>query len=108
MIMKTFFFTFGCGKPFRDKYVGIIARDSNDAREAMFECFGPKWAFDYRGKELSQAVLEYGYSPLCYLRASRYTDLDDLDVRMCDGSEWAQALNLEMIAEEAHGDTNAA
>lgn len=98
--MKTFFATFGTGKPFRGKYVGIVAENESDAREAMFECFGEKWGFMYRakeGKELERQVTDYGLSSLLFLKVGpcregeTYSDC----VKLIGRTNFAEAYNLE-------------
>ena len=45
--MKAYYFTFGCGHPLRDYAQKVIAPDEGNARAAMSEFYGNKWAFCY-------------------------------------------------------------
>lgn len=45
--IKKFIFTFGCGQENAGYYQEIYAKNSDEAREKMFEMYGDKWAFQY-------------------------------------------------------------
>ena len=62
--MNTYYFTFGCGSRFHDKYIRITASDWEKAREIMFEQFGNKWAFQYDEEKFAGKPEEYSLSEL--------------------------------------------
>jgi hypothetical protein len=45
--MKHFMVTFPTSHPLHNNWIEVVAFDENSAREAVFENFGPKWAFMY-------------------------------------------------------------
>ncbi len=45
--MHTYYFTFPCVHLLHDRWVEIMAENSELAREKMVENFGIKWAFQY-------------------------------------------------------------
>lgn len=94
---KTFFATFGSGKAFKDRYVGILASTGEDARMAMHDIFGDKWAFMYPGKDLQSSVLQYHYKPLIYVKMRRYgwSEEGSFEVVEIEASEYLLALEQE-------------
>ena len=50
MEIKDWYFTFGCGQVHANHY-HVINGTFNDAREKMFERFGPKWSMQYESAE---------------------------------------------------------
>lgn len=90
--MKTFFFTFGHGKAFKDKFVGVIAQDEEQARQAMFDHFGDKWAFNYPAPlNLRRQTRDFNLKPLIFLKAhaAGYTSIDE------NGNEFFERLAVE-------------
>lgn len=57
--MKSYFFTFGFGTPYRDCYVEILAENEDEARVAMVEAHGTKWSFQYEADKF-----DHDYYPI--------------------------------------------
>lgn len=57
--MPTFYFTFGQGQKLKDNYVKIEAPDRRQARDAMVNAYGMRWAFDYSEKEFDGQPEEF-------------------------------------------------
>ena len=61
--VKKYIFTFGVGTPFKGRYVEIEGT-YNEAREAMFDMFGSKWAFQYAPTKGAELIARFGYKQL--------------------------------------------
>lgn len=54
--METFYFTFGVGHAFGDKFQQIVAENMEQARETMFNTFGNAWSFGYSEQEFKHSM----------------------------------------------------
>jgi len=59
-----FYFTFGYGTPYRNKFVRIEAESFGQAREEMFKQFGRKWAFQYNEEDFAGQEDHFGLTEL--------------------------------------------
>lgn len=62
--MPKFYFTFGYGTPYRNRYIEIEAEDYGSARARMVELHGQKWAFQYTEEEFKGQAEQFGLIPL--------------------------------------------
>lgn len=68
--MEVFYFTFGVGQRLAYRVQPIEAESYDLAREAMFEMYGDKWAFQYDSKawaEIERKRKEAGEQPILKL-----------------------------------------
>lgn len=62
------FFTFGQGSPYKDKYVEIWnAGSGTEARNIMFDAHGVKWAFCYTEEQFKFQCTAYRLTCLCVI-----------------------------------------
>lgn len=66
--MATFYFTFGCGQPFANRFIKFEASDYGVARLKMCERFGQRWAFQYTAEDFSGQPERYGLTELVLCR----------------------------------------
>lgn len=69
--IQKFFTTFGCGTPLRDHLVMVLANDESEAREAIFETFGPKFCCVYPEEDKAEKIDKYGNFPVLFILAKR-------------------------------------
>lgn len=103
--MKTFFMTFAQSHPLKNKYVGIVAPDYEQARAGAFRTFGKNFAFIYDANDsnsgLDGQIMDFGISPAFHFRSVTdqyathpYTDF-------IDESAFQQAKILQHMDSEA-------
>lgn len=66
-----YFFTFGAGSVFCDKYVKIQG-SYLETRKVMNDTFGPRWAFQYDAERFDHQPDEYGLTELVELRKNSF------------------------------------
>lgn len=95
--IRTWFFTFGHGHPLNKFYIGVIAPTWQEARAAMTEIFGTKWAFQYEANDPVNGVAyqeeEYGIVPLFHINVS--VDYNGRESKIVPQAEFAFAAAVE-------------
>jgi hypothetical protein len=74
-VRETWFFTFGGDHAHPNGYVQVNDATHAEARDAMVQHFGTKWAFQYDAKGFEGQPEKYDLN--CVLRLDRHGDFDD-------------------------------